>query len=422
VGGWGGTSVLRNRDAGLYLAGVVVSGFGSSAMALAAGVWVKSLTGSDSLAALTTFCVWAPILLGPLIGTLADRTRRRPLLIRANLIMAVVLLTLPAVRSAEWIWLLFAVLTVYGVSSVLTDAAEAALIVSVLPGELRGDFNGLRLTANEGMKIVAPLLGAGLFVQFGGPAVALLAAVTFVLAAGAFALIRVEEPVPRTETRRRWARQVADGIRWLSRQRELRSLVGAGALTMFVAGVNGAAVYAVVDSGLGRPPAFAGVLYAVQGVGSVGIGVVAGALLRRLPERTFAAIGIALFAAGVALRAAPSVPLALTASAMIGAGLPCALIASMTAVQREAPEYLLGRVAATANTVLFAPNALALGAGAGLVALVDHEVLLLCAGTTAVAAALCCLLRPGLPRRRAVGARPAGDRSGDGKPPTRQAG
>ncbi len=397
--GWGGVRVLRNRNAGLYLTGVVVSGFGSSAMALAAGVWVKSLTGSDSLAALTTFCVWAPILLGPLIGALADRTRRRPLLIWANMTMAVLLLALLAVRSSEWIWILFAVLTVYGVSAVLTDAAEAALVVSALPGDLRGDFNGLRMTANEGMKLVAPLMGAGLFVQFGGPAVALLDAATFALAAGAFALMRVSETAPQGATGEGWIAQVVEGTRWLSSHRELRSLVGAGALTMFVAGLNGAAIYAVVDSGLGRPPAFAGVLYAVQGVGSVLSGLAAGALLRRLPERTFAAAGITLFALGVALRAAPSVPLALIASVMIGAGLPCVLIASMTAVQREAPDALLGRVAATANTVLFAPNAVALGSGAGLIALLDHEILLLTAGTAAVVAALGCLLRPHLPVR-----------------------
>lgn len=131
--GWGGGRVLRHRNAALYLTGVVISGFGSSAMALASGVWVKSLTGSDSLAALTTFCVWAPILAGPLIGTLADRTRRRPLLISANLVLAALLLTLLAVRSGDRLWLLFAVLTAYGVSAVLTDAAEAALVVHALP-------------------------------------------------------------------------------------------------------------------------------------------------------------------------------------------------------------------------------------------------------------------------------------------------
>ncbi|WP_079148046.1 MFS transporter [Streptomyces agglomeratus] len=390
--GWGGRRVLRDRNVVFYLSGVVVSGFGSSAMALAAGVWTKSLTGSDSLAALTTFCVWAPTLLGPLIGTLADRARRRPLLIWTNLGMAMVLLPLLAVRSSNEIWILFAVLIVYGSSSVLLDAAEAALVATAVPETLRGDFNGLRMTANEGMKLVAPLLGALLFVQFGGTAVALLDAATFLLAAMAFTLIRVSEPAPRPAEVQRWSVQVAEGIRYLRHHPVLRRLVLAGAATMGVAGLNGASVYAVVDAGLHRPPAFAGVLYAVQGIGSVVIGLFAGALLRRMPERVFAAAGIMLFAVGVALRVIPSVPVVLLASAVIGAGLPCVLIAAMTAVQRETPSELLGRVAATANSLLFAPNAIALATGAGLLALVDHRVLLLVAGTAAAITAASCLL------------------------------
>ncbi|WP_051839620.1 MFS transporter [Streptomyces sp. NRRL F-5126] len=388
---WGGQQVLRDRNTTLYLSGVVVSGFGTSAMLLAAGVWAKSLTGSDSLAALTRFCVWAPLLFGPLIGTVADRVRRRPLLILVRLGMAVALMPLLAVDSRDRIWILFAVLTVYGVSSVLLDAAEAAWVATTVPEALRGDFNGLRMTVSEGMKLVAPLLGAGLFVRFGGGAMALLDAVTFVVAAAAFTLIRVADPAPRPAAARRWSTEAAEGVRYLRGRPHLWRLVLAGAATMGVAGLNGAAVYAVVDAGLHRPPAFVGVLYAAQGTGSVLSGLFAGHLLRRMPERVFAAAGIVLFASGVALRVIPSVPVSLFAGAMIGAGLPCVLIAAMTAVQRETPGELLGRVAATANTLVFAPNALALAAGAGLVALVDHRILLLTAGAAGVITAVGCL-------------------------------
>ncbi|MFI0242601.1 MFS transporter [Streptomyces sp. NPDC016845] len=386
--GWGGGRVLRDRNVVIYLSGVIISVFGTSAMSLAAGVWTKSLTESDSLAALTTFCVWAPILFGPLIGTLADRVHRRPLLIWSNVGMAVVLLPLLTVHSSEQIWILFAVLTVYGISSVLMDAAESALVAAAVPTSLRGDFNGLRMTVNESMKLVAPLLGALLFVHLGGRAVALLDAATFVLAAAAFAFIRVSEPAPHPTKDQRFSVQVAEGTRYLRRHPALRRLVLAGAATMGVAGLNAASVYAVVDSGLQRPPAFAGVLYAVQGAGSVLIGLFAGALLRRMPESVFAAAGIMLFALGVALRVTPSMPVVLLASAMIGAGLPCVLIAALTAVQRESPDHLLGRVAATANTLLYAPNAIALAAGAGLLALVDHRVLLIIAAIAAAIAAV----------------------------------
>ncbi len=145
---------------------------------------------------------------------------------------------------------------------------------------------------------------------------------------------------------------------------------------MLCAGLNGAAVYALVDDVLGRSPAYAGVLYAAQGAGSVAIGLLAGPLLRRLPERVFTAAGIALFAVASGVRGLPYDSVALVASAAIGLGLPCVLIAAMTAVQRETPDAVLGRTAAAANTLMMVPNAVALALGAGLVALVDVQVLL----------------------------------------------
>lgn len=116
---------------------------------------------------------------------------------------------------------------------------------------------------------------------------------------------------------------------------------------MLCAGLNGAMLYAVADGMLGGSPAYAGVLYAAQGIGSVTVG-----LLRRMPER--------VFAVGVCLRALPYDTVALMACALIGVGLPCVLIAAMTAVQRETPDAVPGRTSATAGTLMTAPNAVAL--------------------------------------------------------------
>ncbi|WP_327275890.1 MFS transporter [Streptomyces sp. NBC_01224] len=366
--------VLRDRTAGLFLTAVVVSGFGTSAMWLAAGVWVKSLTGSDSLAALAVFAMWLPVLVGPALGTIADRLPRKPLLVWSNLVMAGLLASLIVVDSAGRIWILFTVLVLYGTSSVLMDAAESALVAGAVDARLLGDFNGLRTMAGEGMKLLAPLTGAGLYAGFGGGAVALLDAVSFALAAGVYALLPVREPATAPPAGRRG--ELAAGMRQVWKSPVLRPLVLAGSVTMLCAGLNGAAIYAVVDDGLGHSPTYAGVLYAVQGAGSVTVGLLAGPLLRRLPERVFTAAGIALFAVAVGVRALPYDTAALVASAAIGMGLPCVLIAAMTAVQRETPDAVLGRTAATANTLMMVPNAVALALGAGLVALVDIRVLL----------------------------------------------
>lgn len=371
---WPVLRVLRDRNAGLYLAGVVVSGFGTSALWLASGVWVKDLTGSDGLAALCMLAMWAPSLAGPLLGTLADRTRRRPLLIGVNLLLAALLLTLFTVDSPDRVWLLFAVLFVYGAAGVVHDAAESALVAGAVDPALLGDFNGLRMTATEGMKLLAPLAGAGVYAAYGGASVALLDAATFVLATALYARLRVHEnkPEPPSTT---WRARTAEGARYLWAHPRLRPLVLAGGTTMLFAGLNGATAYAVIDR-LGHSPAYAGVLYAVQGAGSVAAGLLSGTALRRLGERRFAVYGIALAAVAAGLRAIPSDPLVLVCSAAWGAGLPCVLIAALTAVQRETPDALLGRTAATANTLVFTPNVLGLAVGAALVELIGLWLLL----------------------------------------------
>lgn len=363
--------MLRDRTAGRCLTAVVVSGFGTSALWLASGVWVKDLTGSDGLAALCMLAMWLPTLAGPVLGTLADRHRRRPLLVTLSLCMAALLLTLCAVDAPSELWLLYAVLFVYGAAGTVHDAAESALVAGAVDRSLLGDFNGLRMTADEGMKLLAPLAGAGLYTAYGGPGVAVLDAASFLAAALVYVSLRVREerPAPAREGGRS---ATAEGVRHLWGDPALSPLVLAGGVTMLCAGVSGALTYAVVED-LGHSPAYAGVLYAVQGAGSVTVGLLSGPGLRRLGARRFAGYGIGLLAVAVALRAVPYDPVAWACAAAIGVGLPAALIAVLTEVQRRTPGPLLGRVTATANTLVFTPNVIGLAAGAGLVELIGHR-------------------------------------------------
>ncbi|WP_043182453.1 MFS transporter [Streptomyces sp. NRRL F-5123] len=408
--------VLRDRGAATYLGGVLVSGFGDSAMMLVAGVWVKTLTGSSSLAAAVNACVWAPTLVGPLLGTAADRFRRRPLLVAVNAALAVLLPALLAVRAGGDVWLLLVVLTAVGVGSVLCDAAQAGLVVSAVPAELRGDFNGLRMTVNEGMKLLAPLAGAGLFVRWGGGAVAVLDAVTFALSALAFAALRVREQPP-APTAGSWREQTSAGVRALRGNPLLVRLVGAGGVALLLSGISSAATYALVDAGLHRPPAFVGVIYAVQGTGSVVAGIAAGAVMRRMPERVFAAAGLLLFSAGAGMRVVPSLPTVLGGAVAIGIGLPWVIVAAFTAVQQHTEPALVGRVAAAAGTVVFGPTALATGLGAGLVALADYRIQLAGAAVAgALTAWLLLLRRPRTGRRDGNLPAPRGEETGAKSP------
>ncbi|RWZ72140.1 MFS transporter, partial [Streptomyces albidoflavus] len=193
--------LLRDREASLILGAVLVSGFGSSATALVAGVWVKELTASDSLAALATAALWAAVPAAPWLGALADRFRRRHLLVATDLAAAAILLLLAATAAPGRLWLILTALVLYGVCGSVHEAAGTALAATALDPRVLGAFNGLRLTANESMKLLSPLTGAALFTWYGGPAVALLDALTFLCAAALYTLLHTPDPVPEPRPR-----------------------------------------------------------------------------------------------------------------------------------------------------------------------------------------------------------------------------
>ncbi|MBC2876495.1 MULTISPECIES: MFS transporter [Streptomyces] len=267
-------------------------------------------------------------------------------------------------------------------------------------GRFQEQWGGLVRTAIESSKLLAPLIGAGLFAVLGGPAVALLDVLSFLLGAAAFSLLRVREPNPAHRPRRNWTAETAAGVRYLWGHPTLRSLVLAAGCAMAASSLSGTATYALLGTGLHQPAAFAGVLNSVQGIGSVAGGLAAGALLRRVPPHVLSATGAVLFAVGALARLTTLVPAVLGGSLLIGLGLPWPLIGALTTARKETPDELLGRVAATANTLVFAPTGLALLAGTAMVATVDYRVQLVVAGALAPSTALLLAISGRIPRGR----------------------
>lgn len=377
-------TVARDRNARLFLSVTVVAGFGSSAMSLAAPVWVLSLTGSAGLAALCGLGVYAPSLFGPLIGTVVDRVPRQRLLVGTSVVTAVALLTLFAVRTAGAVWLIFVVMLAYGVSHMLIDAGESAMVQAVVPATELGGLNSLRMSVQEGMKLIAPLAGAALFAWAGGAPVAGVAAAGLLIASTLYASVHFRQTRPATGGS--LLGQTRAGLRFLLGHPLVRRVVGLSSVAVAMSGLANAASYVLLIHDLHRPPAFAGVLSAAQGAGSIVGGLLGARLLDRLSDLAVALWGAALFATGVlsnALFAAgllsPYVPLTPAVAGgrvVIGVGLPWTVVAAFTAIQRHTDQAMIGRVSASASTLIFAPVALAIPAGVALLPVVDHRVIL----------------------------------------------
>ncbi|MFF0252004.1 MFS transporter [Micromonospora zamorensis] len=353
------------RNAGLFVAISLLSGFASSAMTLVAGIWILDLTGSTGLAALAGLCVYAPVLAGPWLGGLLDRAPRRPLVIAVNLLLAAALLALLAVHGPGQTWLIFAVSCAYGVSYVLIDAGETALLPSALSPTELGDVNGWRSSAQEGMKLVAPLAGAGLYAWHGGHVVVVLSAAMPVLVATLYAAVRLNRTTPDQPAPRR--NGLRTGLSVLFGQRVTRVPVTLAAVSIAMSGFTTAAIYAVVITELRLPTTFLGVLASAQGAGSIIGGLVVGRLLARRGPVAVGVAGTLLFALGLLARCLPWWPVTVAGALIAGVGLPWTLVAAVTAVQTHTPSALLGRVSATANTAMFGPLVVAIPLGSAAV-------------------------------------------------------
>jgi MFS family permease len=372
------TRVLALRDARLYLVGQALSIFGDIALWLAAGIWVKTLTGSTGAAGLVFFALSLPQLLAPLAGLLVDRVPRRPLLIVTNLVTGAAVLALLGVHDRGQVWLVYLVMVVYGAAYAVLGSGQSALLTMLLPDELLADGNGAMQTVRQGLRLVAPLAGAGMFAWKGATFVIVLDALTFLVAACTLAAVRVAEPAP--EPRRRWRAEMAAGMRHVARTAALRQMVAATAVTVVGFGLSETLIFAVVDQGLHRPASFLGVLIAVQGIGGLVGGVTAAPLVRRVGEGCVAGVGMVLAAATSPMLAVPSPASVFAGVLLFGVSLPWIVVGAYTLLQRHTPQRLQGRVHAAVDTLVGAPQTAAIALGAGLVTVVDYRVLLVLLG------------------------------------------
>jgi MFS family permease len=367
-------ALLAHRDARLYLGGQALSTIGDSALWLAMGIWVKIMTGSSSAAGLVFFAFSCGILLAPVTGLVADRVRRRPVLIAANLAAAAGVCGLLLAGRGQ-IWLIYPIMFGYGAVNSLITSAQTALLAVMLPADLLGEANAVLQMAAMGLRVISPVLGAGLLAWAGPVPVVLLDAGTFVAAAGAVAALRIREPAP-APAGMRWRAEVTAGVRYVGRTPALRRLLITGVIALLVFGFFETVPYSLVSQGLHRAPTFLGLLEALLGVGALAGGVLAAPIMRRTSERALVALALLIVAAACLLLIPAWLPVVMAAMGVLGLAIVWFNVGAITLIQRQTPAYLLGRVDAALTIAITVPQTVSIALGAALVAVVDYRVLL----------------------------------------------
>ncbi|NJC21668.1 MFS family permease [Arthrobacter pigmenti] len=354
----------------------IFSNFGDSALYLTAAIWVKQLTGSDAAAGLVFAALGLPALLAPLTGQLADRFRRVPVLAVTNVAAAVVVLALLLVRSADHLWLIYVVIFVYANASYVTAAAQSGVLRDLLPDRMLAPANGMLSSIDQGLRIVSPLIGAGILGLWGMDWVVGMTCVSFLVAAAVLSRLRVAESVHERGQESFWATSTA-GFRFLFAHALLRPALLTLVIAVGATGVLNVTIFATTEQGLGMPPEFLSVLISCQGVMSVVGGLTASMVIRRLGIRRTIVVGILLLSVAVFGSGVPVLGVVLGSTVLLGIGVPWAIIAFVTLRQQETPPAMQGRTSAATNMMINVPQVGASVLAAALLSIIDYRMLIL---------------------------------------------
>jgi hypothetical protein len=221
--GAGGSDVRRFWAA--YSVSALGSGVGAGALPLVAILVVHASDWQVSLLAVLAGLVGvaAAVPLGPII----EFHRKRPAMISADLIRFAALASIPATAAfgALSYLQLCAVAVVQTAATIVSTAASSPYLKALAPAAARAGVNSRLETTTWTASTLGPPVG-GLLVSATNPvASVLIDAVSYLLAACGWQLIRrAEPPPPQAGGQRRWLADTAAGWRYILDHRTLRKL------------------------------------------------------------------------------------------------------------------------------------------------------------------------------------------------------
>ena len=346
-----------------------ISNLGDGVTFVAGPLLAASLTRDPLLVAGLAFAQRLPWLLFSLVsGALVDRLDRRRLMATVDVARCLLLglLGVAVLLDATTIPLLYAVFFAVGVAETLFDNASVSILPSVVARERLPKANGRLL----GARVVAEDLAGP---PLGGVLFAAAAAVPFLLDAGTFAAaaalvaamrgrFRVERPEEAPPTTLR--SEIAEGVRWLWRNRLLRILALAIGLMNVTLMATASILVLYAKERLGLGPAGYGLLFSSMAVGGIAASLVVERIVGWLGPATTMRVGLLIEASTHLVLALARSPLVVGAIlALFGFHAITWNVTSISLRQELVPERLLGRV--NSAYAVFSSGGTALGAVVG---------------------------------------------------------
>ena len=342
---------LRQRNARLFFAGMLVSNIGTWMQSTAQALLVLRLTGKGTSLGLITAAQFLPmLLLGPWAGVLADRSNRRRMTIvtQTGLTAQAITLAVIDLTGHATVPIVAVLALTLGTFSALDNPARRGLVTELVDEADVANALSLNTAVMTGSRVFGPAL-AGLLVASIGTGWCFVAnAASFVAVLGGLLLmnpaeLRVAPPAPRG------GKPMRDGIAFIARDPLLRPMfIALLAVSTFAFNYT-VSLPLLVRSKFDGSARDVGWLLAATSVGSV-----AGSLLiagrRRIGARGFAVSMAGLGVAALALGATGSLWAAYLVGVPMGLGGAAFLACTNGIMQPRTPPHMRGRLLALQAT------------------------------------------------------------------------
>jgi MFS family permease len=185
----GPRALLAQRDFRLLFVGRCVSLLGDGAFLVAVAWQAYTLSNAPTALSLIGIAMTMPLIALLLLGgVVSDRHDRRRVMLSADAVRAVLLVTMGALAlsGALRLWHMMAIVAVYGAAQAFFDPASDAIVPELLPPWQLGEANALeQMVRPLALRLAGPAVGGMLVGAFGPGAAFLADGATFVASAAA---------------------------------------------------------------------------------------------------------------------------------------------------------------------------------------------------------------------------------------------
>jgi putative nucleotidyltransferase with HDIG domain len=324
--------------------GQAVSYFGDMMNTTGLAIMLFLVSHSASVVALGLIAKAVPtILFGLLAGSVVDRFNRQRLMVSADLVRAVLTVTIPFL-ALHWLPGVFICVFMIATASAVFNPAKQAIIPNLVPSEFLVKANSLVFSSERVMELLGYTTAGVIAATISWIPLFLIDAGTYLFSAAS--LLGIPDMVRGSaRTGSRIVQDVTEGMRFIAGSRVLRSTMAMTSMVALFAGLTFPTLVVLAYNALRAGPSGYGLLEAVIGAGAAIGALIAPQLMGRYKAGIVILAGVAGCGITYALTGLLlSLPFAIAFLFVCGIASTVYFVPLISVIQREAPDYIRGRV------------------------------------------------------------------------------